>query len=94
MALLHKLPDKVLLVLMFGMSRPGPSRYRTTNWKSYNAALRSRGALTFWFERDMQWLAQPSGKTDRNPTSSDADVQFCLTMKGLFGPPRARPPDS
>ena len=31
----------------------------------------------------MQWLAQPSGKTGRNPTFSDAAVQFCLTMKGL-----------
>ena len=69
------------------MSRPEPPRYRTTNWKTYNAALKSRGALTVWFDRDMQWLALPSGKTGRNPTFSDAAVQFCLTVKSLFGMP-------
>jgi len=69
------------------MSRPGPPRYRTTNGKTYNAALKSLGVLTVWFDRDMQWLAQPSGKTGRNPTLSDAAVQFCLTIKGLFGLP-------
>ncbi len=62
-------------------------QYRTTNWKSCNAALRSRGSLTVWFDRDMQWQAQPSGKTGRNQTFSDAAVQFCLTMKVLFGLP-------
>ena len=72
---------------MFGMSRLGPSLYRTSNWKSYNVALKSRGSLTVWLDRDMQWLAQPSGKTGRNPTFSDAAVQFCLTIKGLFGLP-------
>ena len=66
------------------MSRPEPPRYRTTNWKTYNAALKSRGALTVWFDRDMQWLAQPSGKTGRNPTFSDAAVQFCLSDKVIL----------
>ncbi|KAA0913031.1 IS5/IS1182 family transposase, partial [Aquicoccus porphyridii] len=27
------------------MSKPPPARYRTTNWSSYNASLRKRGAL-------------------------------------------------
>ncbi|OPZ59812.1 MAG: hypothetical protein BWY87_00810 [Deltaproteobacteria bacterium ADurb.Bin510] len=66
------------------MSRPVPSRYRTTNWKSCNAALEFRGSLTVWFDRDMRWQAQLSGKTGRNQTFSDAAVQFCLTMKVLF----------
>ncbi|RAK12394.1 hypothetical protein ATI53_10421 [Salipiger aestuarii] len=27
------------------MTKPSPARYRTTNWPSYNAALRQRGSL-------------------------------------------------
>lgn len=37
-------------------------KYRTTNWKAYNAALKARGDLTIWLDRDMQRLAVPSGK--------------------------------
>jgi len=85
--LLHKLLDTALILKTINMSSPEPPRYRTTNWETYNAALRSRGIATIWFNRDMQCLAQPSGKTDRNPTFSDAAVRFCLTMKGLFGLP-------
>ena len=43
------------------MSKPARAKYRTTNWKAYNAALKARGALTMWLDRDMQWLAAPSG---------------------------------
>ncbi|MGR3435782.1 MAG: IS5/IS1182 family transposase, partial [Shimia sp.] len=37
------------------MSKPAPTRYRTLNWPAYNAALRERGSLTVWFDRDMAW---------------------------------------
>jgi len=30
------------------MSKPDPARYRTTNWKSYNEALKRRGSLLIW----------------------------------------------
>ena len=36
-------------------------RYRTTNWNAYNAALKSRGALTIWLDENMTWYAAPSG---------------------------------
>ena len=61
------------------------TKYRTTNWKTYNAALKARGAVTLWLERDMQWLAAPSGKRGRQQTFSDAAIQFCLSIKCLFG---------
>lgn len=32
----------------------------------------------------MQWLAEPSGKRGRQRTFSDAAIQFCLSIKGLF----------
>jgi len=37
------------------MTRPEPSRYRTTNWKSYNGALKQRGSLLIWLDKDMAW---------------------------------------
>jgi hypothetical protein len=39
------------------MSKPKTARYRTTNWKSYNEALRRRGSLLIWLDKDMFWLA-------------------------------------
>ena len=63
------------------------TKYRTTNWKAYNEALKARGSLTMWLDQDMQWLAEPNGKRGRNPTFSDAAIQFCLSIKCLFGQP-------
>ena len=66
---------------------PSPKRYKTTNWPQYNAALKARGSLTLWLDSDMQWLAAPSGKRGRQHLFSDACIQFCLSMKCLFGLP-------
>ena len=67
------------------MSRPNTPTYRTLNWPAYNKALKGRGSLTVWFDPDMAWAAQPTGKRGRHPLYSDAAVQTCLTMKVLFG---------
>ena len=67
------------------MSKPAPARYRTTNWPEYNASLRRRGSLLVWLDREMEWLASPSGRPGRPETFSDAAIQFCLSMKVLFG---------
>ena len=61
------------------------TKYKTTNWAAYNAALKARGSLTIWLNRDMQWFAAPSGKRGRQRTFSDAAIQFCLSIKCLFG---------
>ena len=63
----------------------GAQRYRTTNWAQYNAALKARGSLTVWLDKGMQWLAQPNGKRGRNQRYSDAAIQFCLSIKAMFG---------
>ena len=36
-------------------------KYRVTNWREYEAALRNRGSLTIWFtdEAIASWKAQP-----------------------------------
>lgn len=67
------------------MSKPSPTRYRTTNWKTYNAALVSRGSLSIWLDKNMSWYATAQGKRGRAQIYSDAAIQFCLTIKCLFG---------
>ncbi|MDZ7854814.1 IS5 family transposase [Sphaerotilus sp.] len=68
------------------MSKPAKQKYVTKNWAPYTKALRARGSLTMWLDRDMAWQAAPvSGKPGRPATYSDAAVQCCLTMKVLFG---------
>ena len=69
------------------MSKPEAARYRTTNWKSYNDALRRRGSLLIWLDKDMGWLADRAGRPGRPPVFSDAAIQFCLMVKVLFGLP-------
>ena len=69
------------------MSKPTPATYRTTNWRSYNAALKQRGSLLIWFDPETVWLAGPSGKRGRSATFTDAAIQACLTLKALFGLP-------
>lgn len=69
------------------MPKPSPTRYRTTNWSDYNAALRHRGSLTVCFDPDTVWHAGKTGKRGRPETFSDAAVQVCLTLKVLFGLP-------
>jgi len=65
--------------------KPDKRRYRTTNWREYNRALKARGSLTVWLDKDMQWFAPPTGKRGRHPTFSDAAIQFCLSIKCLLG---------
>jgi hypothetical protein len=69
------------------MSRPVKTPYKTTNWHSYNQALRQRGSLTVWFDSSMQWEAAPSGRRGRQQAYSDAAIQACLTIKVLLGLP-------
>ena len=69
------------------MTRPEPTRYRTTNWKSYNDGLKQRGSLLIWLDKDMAWRAPKAGRPGRPPVFSDAAIQFCLMVKVLFGLP-------
>jgi hypothetical protein len=66
------------------MSKPKPARYRTTNWSAYNAALRRRGSLLIWPDKEMAWHAPHEGRPGRPPVFSNAAIQFCLSIKVLF----------
>lgn len=45
----------------------------------------NEGSLLLWLDNDMNWQAPTKGKRGRQPTFSDAAIQFCLTIKCLFG---------
>jgi hypothetical protein len=66
------------------MSKPEPARYRTTNWSDDNAALRRRGSLLIWLDKQMTWLAPHQGRPGRPPVFSNAAIRFCLSIKVLF----------
>jgi hypothetical protein len=67
------------------MSKPSPARYRTTNWPEHNALLRRRGSLLVWLDREMEWCAPKRGRPGRPETFFDAAIEFCLSIKVLFG---------
>lgn len=69
------------------MTKAGAARYRTTSWKSYNAALKQRGSLLIWLDKDRAWIAAKAGCPGRPPVFSDTALQFCLMVKVLFGLP-------
>ncbi|BEV73089.1 hypothetical protein THUN1379_25710 [Paludibacterium sp. THUN1379] len=58
------------------MSQPTPPKYKTTNWKAYNAALKARDSLMIWLDRDMSWHGSLLGKRGRTQTFSDAAIHF------------------
>lgn len=60
-------------------------QYRTKNWKAYNAGLKSRGSLSFRLDKEMNWFGGSTGKRGRALTYCDAAIQFCLSLKCLFG---------
>jgi hypothetical protein len=66
------------------MSAPAKPKYRPSNWKDYNAALKSRDSMLISLDKDMRWHGSASGKRGRSPKYSEAAIQFCLTIKGLF----------
>jgi len=69
------------------MSSWTPTKYKTTNWSTYNDALKRRGSLAIWFDPEMIWIPPPSGKRGRQQRFSDTAIQTCLTLKVLFGMP-------
>ncbi len=69
------------------MSSWTPTTYKTRNWAEYNFSLKQRGSLSVWFDPQMVWEADASGRRGRQQTYSDAAIQACLAFKVLFGLP-------
>jgi len=47
------------------------ARYKATNLAAYNAALKARGSLTNWLDKDMRWYARAN--------SERSAIEFSLT---------------
>lgn len=58
------------------MSKRPAARHRTANGSGYDGALRERGTLSIWLDKDMTWLAQHDGNLGRPLVFSDAAIQF------------------
>lgn len=66
------------------MTKPEPARYRTTNWKSYNAALRRRGSLLIWLDKEMVWRAPAAKSAERSFVVIAANGSFPLTLSEVI----------
>ena len=67
------------------MSSWTPTTHKTRNWAEYNQSLKQRGSLSIWFDPEMTWEAEASGRRECQQTYSDAAIPACLTLKVLFG---------
>jgi len=63
-------------------------KYKVTNWREYNKALKTRGSLTFWFGEDFDkgWLANVDDKRHRGRplTYSNTCITLILTLRHIF----------
>ena len=61
-------------------------KYRVTNWREYEAALRNRGSLTIWFtdEAIASWKAQPRTSPGGQRHYSDLAIETALTLRAVF----------
>lgn len=62
------------------------TKYRVKNWPTYEAALRKRGDITFWFDEDAvdAWNALPSGRPGGQRRYSDLAIVTALTLRAVF----------
>jgi len=56
------------------MSSWAPTKYKTTNWSSYNDAQKQRGSLTIWFDPEVVWTPPLTGRRGRQCKFSDAAI--------------------
>ena len=63
------------------MSKSKHALYRTSDCSAYNDALKKRGSLLIWLDKEMTWHAPHEG---RPPVFSNSAIQFCLSIKVLF----------
>jgi hypothetical protein len=69
------------------MTSKKKDKYRTRNWKEYNASLVNRGSITFWFEENAteKWYSvERTNKPGRPDTYSDDAIRCGLMIKAVF----------
>src|ERR671926_57631 len=65
------------------------TRYRVTNWQSYEAGLRQRGSLTICFSDDAvkAWRAPPRTTPGGQARYSDLAIETALIVRAVFHQP-------
>ena len=81
-----------IIIMPFKFHRNGRhhiprQKFRVTNWRDYEAALRNRGSLTIWFtaEAIADWRAQPRATPGGQRHYSDLAIETALTLRAVFG---------
>ena len=62
------------------------TKYRVKNWPAYDIALRDRGDITIWFDKESicAWNATPSGRPGGQRKYSDLAIVTALTLRTVF----------
>jgi hypothetical protein len=62
------------------------TKYRVKNWPAYDIALRNRGDITVWFDKDSicEWNAPPTGCPGGQRRYSDLAIVTALTLRAVF----------
>jgi IS5 family transposase len=65
------------------------TRYKVTNWQTYEAGLRQRGSLTIWFtdEAIAAWRATPRTTPGGQARYSDLAIETSLILRAVFHQP-------
>jgi hypothetical protein len=65
------------------------SRYKVTNWRAYEAALRHRGSLTIWFTEEAiaAWRAAARTTPGGQARYSDLAIGISLILRSVFHQP-------
>src|SRR3954463_10945613 len=58
-------------------------QFHVANWREYDAALRQRGSLTFWIEKDVLAQWQSTGKVGQ-ARYTDLAIQASVTLRAVF----------
>jgi hypothetical protein len=76
------------MVLKKLSSKRSQGKYKVTNWRDYNEALKQRGSLTVWLSDDFEesWLANKDDKPKQGRpfVYSEVCIQLILTLRHLF----------
>ncbi len=62
------------------------TKYRVKNWPAYEASLKKRGDITFWFDEAAiaAWAAPPTGRPGGQGRYSDLAIVTALTLRAVF----------
>ncbi len=62
------------------------TKYRVKNWPAYEASLKKRGDITFWFDEDAiaAWAAPATGRPGGQSRYSDLAIVTALTLRAVF----------